>query len=112
MTVIVDIKRCNACKHLDEPQCVKICPGDLMIIDPETGKSKIREERDCWDCMACVKACPMRALETRLPYPLAYYKSRLSPRVREDSITWTLQDIEGKKETFKRPRRLKTEKKE
>ncbi len=112
MTTVVDTKRCNGCKQLNEPECVRICPGDLMAIDKETGKSYIREERDCWDCMACVKACPMRALETRLPYPLAYYKSTLIPIVKEDAITWKLKNPDGKTETFIRPRRLSSENKE
>lgn len=112
MTVTVNNKKCNGCKQLEEPQCVKICPGDLMKIDENTGKSTIREDRDCWDCMACVKACPMKALETRLPYPLAYYKSSLVPRLSEDTITWTLKDPDGKTETFVRPRKMSTEKKE
>jgi adenylylsulfate reductase subunit B len=104
MTVVVNTKKCNGCGHLGEPQCVKICPGDLMAIDPETGKSYIKEEGDCWDCMACVKICPMRALEIKLPYQLAYYKASLIPRVSKETITWTVTDIDGNTETFVRQR--------
>jgi adenylylsulfate reductase subunit B len=100
MTVIVDLKRCNGCRQLDAPQCKKLCPGDLMQLDPEKGKAYINVERDCWDCMVCVKACPMRAIETRLPYQLAFYGASLKPKVKKDMIIWTLKDGEGNVETF------------
>ncbi|RMF88870.1 MAG: 4Fe-4S ferredoxin [Methanobacteriota archaeon] len=100
MTVVVDLKRCNGCRHMDEPQCEKLCPGDLMALNRDTGKAYIREPRDCWDCMVCVKACPMRAIETRLPYPLALYGASLKPRVKGDRIIWTLKDARGNVETF------------
>ncbi len=99
MSVIADKAKCNGCKGLDEPRCVKVCPGDLMTI-AEDGKSRIRCAADCWDCMACVKACPRGALETRLPYQVALYKASLRPKVKSDRIEWTLVDIDGKKEEF------------
>ena len=100
MSIIVDKKRCNGCKQLDEPQCVKLCPGDLMMIDPESGKAGIRVAADCWDCMVCVKACPRQALQTRLPYQLANYKATLVPKVGKDTIKWVCTDINGRVEEF------------
>lgn len=100
MSIIVDKKRCNACKQLNEPQCVKLCPGDLMLLNPEDGKACIRAGHDCWDCLVCVKACPMQALQTRLPYQLANYKASLVPKIGKDKIKWTCTDINGKVEEF------------
>ncbi len=100
MTVKVDKKKCNACKHLDAPQCEKLCPGDLMALNQETKKAYIRSAEDCWDCMVCVKACPMRAIETVLPYTLAYFGASLKPKVGKDKITWVLTNNDGKVETF------------
>ncbi len=100
MTVVVHTKKCNACRHLDGPRCEELCPGNLMTINPETGKAKIREPRDCWDCMVCVKACPMRAIESRLPYQLACFGATLSPREMKDRIIWTLEGIDGSVEIF------------
>jgi adenylylsulfate reductase subunit B len=100
MGVIVDRRKCNGCKGLEEPKCVRICPGDLMAIDEKTGKSYIREFSDCWDCMACVKACPRGALEVRLPYQIALYGGKLKPKVRKDSILWILKDNRGVEERF------------
>ena len=101
MTVKVDLKKCNGCKQLkDGPQCKKYCPGDLMQFNPEIKKAFINVEKDCWDCMVCVKACPMRAIETRLPYQVAAYGASLKPRVKKDVIIWELIYPNGEKEIF------------
>lgn len=100
MTVKIDLKRCNACRQLAEPQCRKHCPGDLMQLNPETQKAYINMEADCWDCMVCVKACPMKAIETKLPYSIAYYGASLKPTIKKDIIIWKLKDINGSEETF------------
>ncbi len=100
MTLVINTKRCNGCRQLDEPQCRKLCPGDLMQLDPGTKKAYIISPKDCWDCMVCVKACPMRAIETRLPYQIAAYGASLKPQVKKDRIIWTLKDLNGLEETF------------
>jgi adenylylsulfate reductase subunit B len=82
LTVKVDLKKCNGCKQLDSPQCKKLCPGDLMQLNPDTKKAYINVEKDCWDCMVCVKACPMRAIETRLPYQVGGFGASLKPRIK------------------------------
>lgn len=80
--------------------CVEHCPGDLMAFDETEKKAYIREQKDCWDCMVCVKVCPCAALEVRLPYSLADYKASLQPKVFKDHIVWTLKDIDGNVERF------------
>ncbi len=100
MGIIVDLKRCNGCKQFDEPKCVQNCPGDLPAIDANTGKAYIRDNSDCWDCMVCVKLCPMMALQTKLPYQLANYKATLIPKVYNDHIHWVCTDAEGRIEEF------------
>ncbi len=77
-----------------------------MAIDKDTKKARIREPGDCWDCMACVKACPFKALATRLPYPLGYYGASLVPTKAGDKIVWELTDIKGNKEVFERKVKL------
>ncbi len=100
MSVKVDKERCNACKQLDEPQCVKLCPGDLMKINPQDGKAQMRAAYDCWDCLVCVKSCPRQALQTKLPYQLANYKASLVPKMEKDKIHWTCTDVNGNVEEF------------
>lgn len=100
MSVEFDFNLCNSCKGQDEPFCVRYCPGDLLAIDEESGKPYIRDEGDCWDCMVCVKSCPLGAIETRLPYPLASYKASLKPKILKDRIIWYLKDAAGREEVF------------
>jgi len=96
----VGLGTCNGCKGLPEPRCVRACPGDLMAIDPEKGTAFCRDDADCWDCFACVKACPRRAIVLRLPYELADHRAVLVPKVRKTSIEWSLVTPDGKIETF------------
>lgn len=101
MPPIVDVMKCTGCKGRDESYCEEICPGDLMAVDPASGKSFCRNPRDCWDCMSCIKACPHNALETRMPYQLGYHKASLKPLMGKDSITWKCKDIHGNEQVFK-----------
>jgi adenylylsulfate reductase subunit B len=55
--------------------------GDLAVM---------REQADCWDCYACVKMCPVSAIDVVLPYELAGKDAKLVPRLRRESIRWTL----------------------
>jgi len=96
----VDKKKCNGCPGKPEPLCVRICPGDLMAIG-EDGKAFCRSLRDCWDCMCCTKDCPMKAIETGIPYQLGYHGAKLVPFMSKGAITWICTDIYGKKEKFR-----------
>lgn len=80
--------------------CEDICPGDLMVVDEESKTAYCRSLRDCWDCMACIKACPEGALETRIPYQLGYYPAKLIPKMGDKQIEWTCIDINGNVEKF------------
>jgi len=85
MTVVVDREKCNGCG-----ECKRLCPGDLMELDSE-GKAFIREPGDCWDCMSCVKACPVQALGIRLPFPLADYEATMQARrLKSGAMLWTI----------------------
>lgn len=67
----------------------------------EDNKAYCRPLRDCWDCMSCVKICPMNAIETRIPFQLGYHGAKLTPLVGKDFITWICRDINGVEERFK-----------
>lgn len=100
MSIKIDYSQCSGCQGQGEPSCVKLCPGNLLAINKETGKPYIRSERDCWDCMVCVKACSYEAIETKLPYQLASYQASLKPKVYNGKIVWHLKDVNGKEEVF------------
>lgn len=100
MSIAVDKNTCVGCFWLDEPRCVQACPGDLMALGTQDGKAYIRDDRDCWDCMACVKACPVSAIDLRLSYVIADYRATLTPRGSRDHITWICIDSAGNREEF------------
>lgn len=103
----VQPNKCNGCEDLPESRCEAICPGDLMAVDPATGKAFCRSARDCWDCMSCTKACPRAAIETRVPYQLGYHKATLRPILGKDKITWKCVDIHGQETSYAYANRIK-----
>jgi|Deesub1362B_J571_1020462.scaffolds.fasta_scaffold00955_9 adenylylsulfate reductase subunit B len=93
MPPIVNEDKCIGCGN-----CMDVCPGDLMVVDPQTLKAYCREPRDCWDCMSCNKACPVGAIKQKLPYQLGYYPAELTfKQVSKDTVLWTIIDIMGNK---------------
>jgi len=98
--VNVNLKKCNGCKRMKEPLCIRYCPGNLMAQDQKTGKAYIRNNSDCWDCFVCAKYCPESAISIRLPHKIANYKSSLDPKIEKNKIKWTLTNIHGKSENF------------
>ncbi|MEM3723183.1 MAG: 4Fe-4S binding protein [Candidatus Hadarchaeales archaeon] len=100
MAVIIAREKCTSCGL-----CVKLCPGDLMALDPKTGKARIRDNDDCWNCWVCVKYCPTQAITLKLPKSIAKYDATLVPKISEDKIEWTLIDPDGKVEKFVIPRK-------
>lgn len=96
----VDAVKCNGCHGESEPLCVKVCPGDLMVIDKNMTKAIVRDPGDCWDCMTCTKACPQQAIQTMLQYQLAYYPGKLIPKMKTNSIAWTSIDSRGRVERY------------
>jgi len=79
-----------------------MCPGDLIIKDHSTNKAQLKYPEDCWDCLPCVKACPIDAIEFYLSYQFGSKAAKLQPHIHKgrDFITWDAEDINGKKETF------------
>ena len=61
--VITD--KCDGCKALDKTACQHICPNDLMVLDKEKMKAFNQAPDMCWECMCCVKLCPVQAIEIR-----------------------------------------------
>ena len=52
----VDQEKCAACLT-----CVRVCPYEVPIIDPEAKKAKI-EAAACQGCGVCVSECPVKAI--------------------------------------------------
>ena len=60
MPTFVYMTRCDGCGH-----CVDICPSDIMHIDKTYRRAVNIEPNMCWECYACVKACPQNAIDAR-----------------------------------------------
>ncbi len=103
MAIFVDDKRCNHCGRLDEPLCVRDCPGDLMVLRTDTGKAAIRDNGECWDCAACVKVCPTQAIHMRLPTQVAIPGVALTGRALKHKTVWKIRMRDGAERTFETP---------
>ncbi|MGR3310476.1 MAG: 4Fe-4S dicluster domain-containing protein [Candidatus Brocadiales bacterium] len=104
MSIFIDENICDGCGKSKEARCVRICPGNL-IVRKENWKACIVEQRDCWICAACVKECPVQAIELRLPFQIADHDASLKARAKRDKTIWKLKDSEGNEEAFEVPAR-------
>lgn len=89
MTIRIDRTKCSGCPGKTEPGCAAVCPGDLLFRDAEN-KCAIREQKDCWDCAACVKECPRQAIEMFLPIQIGGRGSTLKAKTLKDKIIWKI----------------------
>ncbi|HZK18135.1 MAG TPA: ferredoxin family protein [Clostridia bacterium] len=53
----IDTEKCNGCGN-----CVKICPQDVLRIEPSVKKPVIKYLRDCQSCFLCEIYCPQGAI--------------------------------------------------
>ncbi len=102
MGIVVDLEACNRCGTADEPMCVRDCPGDLMFI-AENGKASITDNRECWDCAACVKVCPTQAIAMQLPTSLVVRGVSLTGRALKHKTTWTLRLRNDEERNYETP---------
>lgn len=100
MSVRIDRSLCNGCGELAEARCSLVCPGDLLYKD-SLNKCVIRDNRDCWDCAACIKECPKQAIEMYLPVQIGGRGSTLKAKTDKQHVVWKLTKPDGTEETFK-----------
>lgn len=104
MPATIDEALCDGCRGSPEPPCVRVCPGDIVAKDFEREKSFLRCDGECWDCYACVKACPRNAIQVELPYALARRQGRLLLRDHDDTgVLWEIHWPDGRVERLHRP---------
>ena len=77
MPAKIDANLCDGCRGSPEPPCVRSCPGDIVAKDFNREKAYLRCTGECWDCYACVKACPRNAIQVELPYAISRRVGRL-----------------------------------
>jgi len=105
--VITD--KCDGCKALDKTACQYICPNDLMVLDKEKMKAYNQAPEMCWECMCCVKMCPVQAMEVRGYADFVPLGAFVTPLRSSDSIMWTVKFRNGTLKRFKFPIRTTQE---
>ncbi len=84
-------------------ECVTICPSDIMHIDPAQGRAYNVEPQMCWECCACVKACPEAAIEIRGYADFAPMNHSVQPTRTDTHITWKIRMRGGDLKEFTFP---------
>jgi adenylylsulfate reductase subunit B len=102
MGIYVDENACNRCGTADEPMCVRDCPGDLMLIKAND-KATIIDNRECWDCAACVKVCPTQAIRMQLPTSLVVGGVTLRGRALKHKTVWLIEQRDGEAKAYETP---------
>jgi adenylylsulfate reductase subunit B len=98
MPTYVLTNKCQGCM-----ECVRICPSDIMHIDPQQGRAYNIEPSMCWECFACVKACPEAAIEVRGYADFAPLHHRVVPTRTADKIDWRIVMRDGSIKEFTFP---------
>jgi len=58
--VIIDEALCIACE-----KCVKLCPKQILYINPDTKKCAVTDESKCDKLRGCVRICPTKAIQIK-----------------------------------------------
>lgn len=104
MGAVIDRERCTGCPQAQDPPCVRACPGD--VLQRVGDRVVLRDPGECWDCAACLKACPRGAAALELSLALGGGAgARLRARSRALVTEWTLEWPGGRQETFVTPAR-------
>ncbi|HHT9121183.1 MAG TPA: 4Fe-4S dicluster domain-containing protein [Candidatus Hypogeohydataceae bacterium YC41] len=98
--VRIDYKVCNRCGGAKEKRCERICPGDLIGVNPEDDRPVVLYPQDCWACTACVKDCPVSAISLRLPFQILGKETSLKASVKGRKTYCVVEGEGGKKEEF------------
>ena len=92
--------RCDGCGH-----CVDICPSDIMHIDKTYRRAYNIEPNFCWECYACVKACPQNAIDCRgyADFAPLGHSVRVLREEAKGTISWKIKFRDGRQKDFVSP---------
>jgi adenylylsulfate reductase subunit B len=102
MAIHVDDLACDGCSKAPEPLCVRDCPGDLLFIDGD-GKAAIVDNRECWDCAACLKVCPREAISMQLTSCSLVQQVTLHAHALAQKTLWSIRLSDGLTKTYETP---------
>jgi len=100
MPTFVYMTRCDGCG-----QCVDICPSDIMQIDETHRRATNIEPNMCWECYACVKACPQNAIDVRgyADFAPLGHSVRVLREEEKGTISWKIKFRDGREKNFQSP---------
>lgn len=100
MPTFVYMTRCDGCGH-----CVDICPSDIMHIDKTYRRAVNIEPNMCWECYACVKACPQYAIDVRgyADFAPLGHSVRVRREEEKGTISWKIKFRDGREKSFVSP---------
>jgi adenylylsulfate reductase subunit B len=100
MPTFVYMTRCDGCGH-----CVDICPSDIMHIDKTSRRALNIEPNMCWECYACVKACPQFAIDCRgyADFAPLGHSVRVRREEEKGTISWKIKFRDGREKNFVSP---------
>ena len=100
MPTFVYMTRCDGCGH-----CVDICPSDIMHIDETIRRAVNIEPNFCWECYACVKACPQNAIDVRgyADFAPMGHSVRVLREEEKGTISWKIKFRNGTVKDFVSP---------
>lgn len=98
MTVRV-LPHCDGCAGARSPRCELVCPGHCLEVNPGE-QASLRDPSECWDCAACLKACPREALELYRPLEMGGRGASLRARTMPDRVKWTCRQAGGRELIF------------
>ena len=100
MSTFVYMTRCDGCGH-----CVDICPSDIMHIDETIRRAVNIEPNFCWECYACVKACPQNAIDVRgyADFAPMGHSVRVLREEEKGTISWKIKFRNGTVKDFVSP---------
>ncbi|HVA63609.1 MAG TPA: adenylyl-sulfate reductase subunit beta [Terriglobales bacterium] len=96
-------ERCDGCRGRAQVVCREICPADVMQLDSARGQAVNIEPDLCWECYACVKACPANALEVRGYSDGIALGASLKLHRGEAAIAWEVNFRGGTQKRFRFP---------
>ncbi len=100
MPTFVYMTRCDGCGD-----CVDICPSDIMHIDTTHRRAYNIEPSMCWECYACVKACPQNAIDVRgyADFAPLGHSVRVLREPEKGIISWKIIFRDGREKNFESP---------
>ncbi len=100
MPTFVYLSKCDGCG-----ECVDICPSDIMHIDSTYRRAYNIEPNFCWECYACVKACPQNAIDVRgyAEFAPMGHSVRVLREEAKNTISWKIIFRDGREKNFESP---------